>query len=227
MLQDVCLSLGPGKTLAVLGESGAGKSTLVAAVLGLLPLEAGRVTWAGQAMSRGGAALVMQEPRAGFNPRLTLRRSICEPLRAYGLPDDPARLQKLCRGLELDPALLERRPYQVSIGQAQRAGMLRALIAAPPLILFDEPLSALDAATQKQTARLISTLQNEEGFAALIVTHDLGYAAAHADGIAVLREGRIEEAAEARDFFRAARSAYGQSLVAAAVALGALERRAA
>ena len=63
--------------------------------------------------------------------------------------------------------LLERRPNQVSIGQAQRAGIVRALIASPPLVLFDEPLSALDAMTQKHTARMISDLQSEEGFAAL------------------------------------------------------------
>lgn len=227
VLFRVSLSLQPGKTLAVLGESGAGKSTLVAAILGLLPTHSGCVTWAGQPIQRGNAALVMQEPRAAFNPMLTLRRSISEPLRALGLSSDSSRLNRLCAGLELDANLLDRRPAEVSIGQAQRAGVLRALIAGPPLILFDEPLSALDAVTQKHTARLISTLQQEEVFAALIVTHDLGYAAAHADSIAVLREGRIEEASSAPDFFRAPQSGYGQCLVRAAVALGALEPRAA
>lgn len=227
VLQGISLTLAPGRTLAVLGESGSGKSTLVAAVLGLLPPERGRVTWQGAPVARGGSALVMQEPRAAFNPRLSLRRSVCEPLRAKGLADDPERIERLCRGLELDPHCLDRRPYQVSIGQAQRLGVLRALIAAPPLILFDEPLSALDAVTQKHTARLIAALQREEGFAALIVTHDLGYAAAHADDIAVLRAGVIEEAAEAGAFFRAPQSDYGARLVEAAVSLGALERRAA
>ncbi|WP_172294497.1 ABC transporter ATP-binding protein [Pseudoruegeria sp. HB172150] len=227
VLRDVSLSLAPGKTLAVLGESGAGKSTLIASVLGLINPEHGMVSWDGRPIARGAVALVMQEPRAAFNSRLTLRRSVCEPLRARGLPEDQDRFFRLCRGLELEPDLLARRPNQISIGQAQRAGVLRALIAAPPLILFDEPLSALDAATQKHTARLISAIQREEGFAALIVTHDLGYAAAHAENIAVLREGRIEEAADADVFFRNPQSSYGQSLVNAAVALGALEHRAA
>ncbi|MFQ1702035.1 ABC transporter ATP-binding protein [Loktanella agnita] len=227
VLRDVSLALPAGKTLIVLGESGAGKSTLVGAVLGLLPLCAGRVSWDAAPLARGGAALVMQEPRAAFNPRLSLRRSICEPLRAKGLPDDPARLTRLCKGLELDEALLDWRPWQISIGEAQRAGVLRALIAAPPLVIFDEPLSALDAMTQKHTARLIATLQREEGFAALTVTHDLGYAAAHADSVAVLRAGQIEEAAPAAQFFTTPQSTYGQSLVSAAISLGALERRAA
>lgn len=227
VLHDVSLSLAAGRTLAVLGESGAGKSTLIGAVLGLLPLQAGYVRWQDRPLLRAAAALVMQEPRAAFNPRLSLRQTVCEPLRARNLPQDPVRLARLCKGLELDSAILERKPRQVSTGQAQRAGVLRALIAAPPLILFDEPLSALDAVTQKHTARLISTLQQEEGFAALIVTHDLGYAAAHADSVAVLRAGRIEEAGEARTFFRSPQSPYGKNLLHAALALGTLERRAA
>ena len=112
---------------------------------------------------------------------------------------------------------------RISIGQAQRIGILRALIASPPLVLFDEPLSALDAVTQKHTARLISDLQAEEGFAALIVTHDLGYAVAHADEIAVLKAGRIEEIADAQTFASNPRSAYSRTLRDAAIALGALE----
>lgn len=227
VLHDVSFELAPGETLMVLGESGAGKSTLVGAVLGLLPVASGHVCWKGAPLRRGAAALVMQEPRAAFNPALTLRRSVLEPLRAKGLADDPARLERLCRGLELDPGILDRRPRQVSIGQAQRVGVLRALIASPPLLIFDEPLSALDAVTQKHTARLISALQDEEGFAALIVTHDLGYAAAHADRIAVLKDGRIEESGTAAAFIGTPQSAYSQSFVSAALALGALDRRAA
>lgn len=125
-----------------------------------------------------------------------------------------------CDGLEIAPDLLDRRPTEVSIGQAQRAGILRALIAAPPLVLFDEPLSALDAVTQKHTASLIAQMQFDEEFAALIVTHDLGYAAAYSDDIAVLRAGRIEEVTSSQDFVRAPRTAYGRTLRDAAFALG-------
>lgn len=225
-LADISLTLPPGRTLAVVGESGAGKSTLIAAVLGLVPLRAGRIAWKGAPVRTCRPALVMQEPRAAFNPVLGLRRSVCEPLAARGQKPDPARLDRLCAGLELPPDLLDRRPGEVSIGQAQRAGILRALITAPPLVLFDEPLSALDAVTQKHTARLIAQLQAEEGFAALIVTHDLGYAAAHADEIAVLRAGRLEEIRPARAFIEAPQTPYGRTLRDAAIALGALERAA-
>lgn len=226
VLSDVSLTLKPGRTLAVIGESGAGKSTLIAAILGLVPCASGKISWNAAPISRPGPALVMQEPRAAFNPTLTLRHSVEEPLRAQRLGMDDARLACLCGGLELDADLLKRRPHEVSIGQAQRVGILRALIASPPLVLFDEPLSALDAVTQKHTAQLISQLQAEEAFASLIVTHDLGYAAAHADDIVILRAGRVEEAAPAATFFGAPQSRYGCDLCAAAVALGALEQAA-
>ena len=140
-LKDISLSIELGKTVAVVGESGAGKSTLIAAILGLIALSGGKITWAGGPVRGIRPALVMQEPRAAFNPDLSLRQSVSEPLKAQKLPVDTKRLAKLCAGLELAPDLLDRKPGQVSIGQAQRVGILRALITTPPLILFDEPLS--------------------------------------------------------------------------------------
>ena len=223
VLRSVSLSLPKGKTLAVVGESGAGKSTLIATVLGLLVPWQGEVTWDGDPVRQARPALVMQEPRSAFNPAQPLHRSVMEPFVARGTKVPVERLARLCDGLEIPLDLLERTPREVSIGQAQRVGILRALIAAPPLVLFDEPLSALDAVTQKHTARLIAELQGEERFAALIVTHDLGYAAAFADEIAVLRAGRIEEHAASESFIAAPQSAYGRMLRDAAVALGALE----
>ncbi|WP_299671433.1 ATP-binding cassette domain-containing protein [uncultured Roseobacter sp.] len=224
VLRDISLSLEPRRTLAVVGESGAGKSTLIAAILGLVPCARGHVTWSGAPLGSARPSLVMQEPRSAFNPQLSLRRSVLEPCVAQGLAPDTRRLERLCDGLELTSDLLDRRPFEVSIGQVQRIGILRALIAAPPLVLFDEPLSALDAVRQKHTARLIADLQAEEGFAALVVTHDLGYAAAYADDIAVLRAGKIEEIGAAKAFVAAPQTAYGRTLRDAAFALGALER---
>lgn len=223
ILHEINLTLPKGKTLAVVGESGAGKSTLIATILGLLKPTKGRITWEGAPIKDCRPALVMQEPRAAFNPALPLRRSVMEPLTARNLQLRSDRLARLCDGLELPLAVLVRRPHQVSIGQAQRVGILRALIGTPPLVLFDEPLSALDAVTQKHTARLIDDLQREDGFAALIVTHDLGYAVAHSDEIAVLKAGRIEERADPQTFAADPVSSYGRTLRDAAIALGALE----
>lgn len=224
-LNDVSFSIQAGKTLAVVGESGAGKSTLIASILGLLTPSQGAITWSGAPVRACRPALVMQEPRAAFNPVHSLRRSVQEPLRARKTKIPTERLKRLCDGLELAPELLDRKPAEVSIGQAQRVGILRALVAAPPLILFDEPLSALDAITQKHTAKLIADLQAEEGFTALIVTHDLGYACALSDEIAVLRAGSIEEVGTPDAFVSNPKTNYGRKLRDAAFSLGALERR--
>lgn len=224
-LDNVSLVLPAAKTLAVVGESGAGKSTLIAAVLGLVKLAKGRVCWCDEAVSRCSPSLVMQEPRSAFNPTLSIRQSVLEPVVASGkrIPQD--RLDSLCQRLEMPLEILSRRPHEISIGQAQRAGIMRALINAPPLILFDEPLSALDAVTQKHTARLIAELQSELGFAALIVTHDLGYASAFSDQIAVLNKGKVEELTDTIDFVQSPSSEYGSILREAAISLGALEYR--
>lgn len=226
VLHDISFSLMPAKTLAVVGESGAGKSTLIGTILGFIKADSGQVTWNKMAVKSSRPSLVMQEPLSAFNPILSLRKSIMEPLTAVKKSMSESRLATLCQRLELPTDILDRKPYQVSIGQAQRAGILRALIADSPLILFDEPLSALDAVTQKHTAQLIAELQQELGFAALIVTHDLGYAAAFSDDVAVLRKGRIEELANTSAFIQQPQSHYGQALREAAFKLGALEYQA-
>jgi len=223
-LEDISFTLPAGRTLAVVGESGAGKSTLISAVLGLVRLTGGSISWCDDAVRLCRPSLVLQEPRAAFNPALSIRQTILEPIVASGIKLAQGSLENLCSQLELPVNLLERRPGEISIGQAQRAGIIRALIATPSLVLFDEPLSALDAVTQKTTAQLIANLQAEQGFAALIVTHDLGFAAAVSDEIVVLRAGRVEEVAKSADFVKAPTTDYGCTLRNAAVALGALEQ---
>lgn len=235
-LQDVSLRVAPGETLAVLGESGAGKTSLVSTLLGLVRPGTGMVAWDGRAVvtargaargwPQGVASLVMQDPLAALNPGMTAAQSIAEPLRASGLPPDPARLAQLCAGLDLDPALLHHRPRGLSLGQAQRVCIARALIGLPRLVIFDEPLSALDTVTQKHTARLMAQMQAAHGFAAIVVTHDIGFAAAHATHVAVMQAGRLVETAPARAFFTAPASACGCALRDAAVALGSIERAA-
>ena len=131
-LENISFTLAAGKTLAVVGESGAGKSTLIAAVLGLVKLSKGQISWCGESVAHCRPALVMQEPRAAFNPMLSIRRTVLEPMVAAGKPLPEGRLEQLCDQLELTPDLLSRRPHEISIGQAQRAGIIRCLLYTSP-----------------------------------------------------------------------------------------------
>ena len=223
VLNAISFTLQAGKTLAVVGESGAGKSTLIATILGLVKPTKGTLKWNNAPVRNCKPAFVMQEPRTAFNPVLSLRISVMEPVWTQKIKHADERICRLCQGLELPTDILDRRPYEISIGQAQRVGILRALVANPPLVLFDEPLSALDAITQKHTAKLIAHLQQEQGFAALIVTHDIGYATAFADEIIVLEAGHIREISTPQAFTTMPKSDYGRTLRKAAIALGGLE----
>ena len=100
-LEDISLSLPKGKTLAIVGESGAGKSTLIATVLGLLRPVEGSITWDDAPVAKCRPALVMQEPRSAFNPVLSLRRSVMEPIVAQKAAIPTDRINGLCEGLEL------------------------------------------------------------------------------------------------------------------------------
>jgi len=180
-LHNISLNVAAGSTVAVVGESGAGKSTLIAAVLGLVAIRKGSITWNGGPVRECRPALVMQEPRAAFNPALTLRRSVLESGWSYQLnylTGDPVR------------SLSDKRNGLVFCAHLSQS--LRWFCLMNP--------SALDAVTQKYTAKLIADLQSERGFASLIVTHDLGYAAAYGDEIAVLRAGHIEEVTRSHNF---------------------------
>lgn len=228
LLQDVSFRLGQGKVLCVVGESGAGKSTLLKALHGLIPARWDRFTCSGAARGRGiglpDTCWVMQDPSAALNPRRSLGQSIGESLHRQRLSKAQVKRAVLAAlaDVQLAPEFFDRSPAQVSLGQAQRACIARALIARPRLIVFDEPLSALDAMVQKTVARQMMALCQRTEAAALIVTHDMGFAAAFADDILVLHRGRVSAYQPRAAFFHNPASPYAASLIDAARVLGAL-----
>lgn len=229
LLRDISFTLGKGKTLCVVGESGAGKSTLLKALQGFVPAQWDRFDCGGKPRAPGlglpGTRWVMQDPLAALNPRRTLGQSIGESLHRNGLPAPALRTAVLAAltDVELGPEFYGRYPAQVSLGQAQRACIARALIARPRLIIFDEPLSALDAMVQKTVAHQMARLCRKQGAATLIVTHDMGFAAAYADDILVLHQGCVAAYQPREAFFANPASPYAASLIDAARTLGALE----
>lgn len=206
VLTGVELSIEAGACLALLGPSGSGKSTLGRLVLGLEIPSQGSVLYRATPLAslRGDAhkqfrravQVVFQDSISALDPRLTIARSIEEPLRHLTKLDAAARERRVIELLEnvaLPPDERDKLPGQMSGGQLQRVCIARALAANPELIVLDEAVSSLDLVLQLQTLDLLADLRQRLGTAYLFITHDLRLARRFAERIAVLDEGRIVE----------------------------------
>ena len=228
-LDDVTLSIAPGETLGLVGPSGCGKSTLARVLLRLTEPDAGRIEFSGVDWTRlrgaplrrmrGRIQMVFQDPLAAFNPRATVARVLDDPLRIHGLVPRgarPAAIAALLERVGLSPDLGPRPVHAVSGGQRQRLAIARALATRPELIVFDEPVSALDVAVRGRILELIVALQREQGVACLFISHDLAVVRAVSHRIAVMEAGRIVEEGPAGAVVASPRSAVARALVAAA-----------
>lgn len=222
-LAGVDLTITGGRHLAIVGPSGSGKTTLVRAILGLLTLDAGRIQVLGhevrgrrQALARL-AQLVHQDPAAALNPRFTIRRTIAEPIRLLGLPEDPdTRVPELLDHVGLPVTVIDRRPGTLSGGQCQRVAIARALAARPRLLFGDEMLSALDARARIATIDLLKDLAVSEGTTYVMVSHDLGAARLLCHDVAVMAAGTILEHGPSEDVLVRPATDLTRRLVAAA-----------
>jgi peptide/nickel transport system ATP-binding protein len=226
-VDGVSIELRAGETLGVVGESGSGKSTLARIVLGLLAPDEGEVLLRGQAWSalpererrplRGAVQHVPQDPLSALDPRLTVRASLAEALRARRLGDRRRDevLGALLAEVGLGAELLDRRPAQLSGGQRQRVAIARALAPEPAALVCDEPVSALDVRTQAQILTLLARLQAERGLAILLISHDLAVVREVCDRVVVLKDGVVVEAGGVEDVFAAPEEPYTRALLAA------------
>ncbi|WP_018180735.1 dipeptide ABC transporter ATP-binding protein [Jongsikchunia kroppenstedtii] len=227
-LRDVSLGVRKGEVIGVVGESGSGKTTLGRAIGGLLPLAAGRILVEGDdiaAISRSGLravrrklAFVPQDPTASLDPRFTLAESIAEPLDIQGIGDHRSRrrrVDELLDAVHLPRSFGSRLPHELSGGQRQRVALARALSTRPALLIADEPTSALDVSVQARILELFAELQQELGFAAIFISHDLAVVQQVSDRVAVLRNGEVVESGAALRVLTAPASDYTAELVAA------------
>ena len=224
-VSDVSLSIAPGTTYALVGESGSGKSTIGRMVAGLLTPSEGAVAFDGAPVTgpRAEVQMIFQDPYASLNPRWRVGDIVAEPARARGLPvDAPALLERV--GLRAVDAA--RYPHEFSGGQRQRIGVARALSSNPRLIVADEPTSALDVSVQAQVLNLMSDLQEEEGIAFLLISHDLTVVRHMADVIGVLYLGRLVEEAPPETLFGRPAHPYTAMLIDAAPRLDGFGREA-
>ena len=174
VLDGFSMDLYKGEILGVIGPSGCGKSTLARCIMEIYRPDGGEICFFNEKKTRNWKQMIFQDSDSAFNPRMTLGEIIGEPLRiAEGRRPDRLRIQELMEQAELDPALYDRHPYDVSGGQRQRAAIARAISVDPELIVADEPISSLDISTQAQIVHLFRKLQEQRNLTILFIAHDL------------------------------------------------------
>jgi peptide/nickel transport system ATP-binding protein len=225
---DISIDIYPGEVLGLVGESGSGKTTIGRAVVGLVPVSAGKITVAGQDMVnvsakdlravRRNIGIVFQDPGSSLNPRWPIGESIGEPLSLMGgfsKDEIEARVTELLEMVELPTTYRNRYPHELSGGQRQRVGIARALALKPSILVADEPTSALDVSVQARVLELLTAIQKEQQFAILFISHDLAVVDLLSDRIAVMHHGRIVEQGSADQILRNPQDSYTKTLIAA------------
>jgi len=206
-VDHVSLTVAAGEVVALVGESGAGKSTLARLILGLERPDTGTVRFDGRDLgalsrrelrrARRQMHLVLQDPYQSLHPGLRVASLVGEPLALRGVHRS-ARAGPVLEAVEqvaLHPAagFCRRFPHQLSGGQRQRVALARALVAAPKLVIADEPTSMLDASLCAGILELILGIRDRFGTAFVYITHDLALARWVSDRMVVMRDGKIIE----------------------------------
>ena len=226
-VRDVSLSLRCGETIAIVGESGSGKTSFIRALLGLIPMDAGRAVFAGVPLAgpveqraksqRRDLQLVFQDPVSALNPQMRVRSIIEEPLLVHE-PQMTAG-QRAARSIEtleqvgLDDRYLRRFPHELSGGQAQRVAIARALVLAPKVLICDEAVAALDGSVRKRVLARLRKIQEDTGLSMLFISHDLAVVRSVSHRVLVMYMGRLVELADNAALFRRPRHPYTRALI--------------
>lgn len=232
IVDGVSLDVAHGETLAVVGESGSGKTMTFLSAIGLVP-RPGKVT-EGQVLLDGTdlltlsteemravrgtrMSMVFQDPLTGLNPVFTIGDQIAEVLHAHRRLSRSEARQTAIGLLEKvhipDPhRRVDDYPHQLSGGMRQRVLIAMAISLEPQVLIADEPTTALDVTVQAQVLELLAELRAQSGMAMVLITHDLGLVARHADRVAVMYAGRVVETGDAEAIFERTAHPYTVSL---------------
>ncbi|EKE44646.1 hypothetical protein OCGS_1484 [Oceaniovalibus guishaninsula JLT2003] len=226
-VDNVSFDIAAGEVFGLVGESGSGKSTVARMIAALYPLDAGRVTFDGQAVGRDAPGpvlnayrrqiqMIFQDPFSSLNPRMRVDAIVAEPL--HHLSDMNGteirrRVDALLEGVGLGRAAGRRYPHEFSGGQRQRISIARALATRPRFLICDEPTSALDVSVQAQILNILKDLQENLNLTMLFISHDLPVVRQMCDRVGVLRAGRLVEVAETEALFEAPEHPYTRELL--------------
>ena len=240
-VDDVNLSIAPGKTLGLVGESGCGKSVTAHSIIQLIPdppgkIVGGEIRFNGKNLFelsekemrniRGNRiSMIFQEPMTSLNPVFSVGDQVGEVIRLHKKltsKETRARVVDMFHRVGIPAA--EKRlgdyPHQMSGGMRQRVMIAMALACNPQLMIADEPTTALDVTIQAQILDLMNTLKNDTGASILFITHDLGVIAEMAQHVAVMYAGRVMEYADAESLFLNPKHPYTVGLLESIPVLG-------
>ena len=224
-LNGVSISINEGMTVGLVGESGSGKTTLGRAIVGLLSPNSGSIFFDDKLIGkkvnirhphiRGRIQLVFQEPSESLDPRIKTGFSVCEPLKGLGLNKSEwkDKLSKVASQVGLGVEQFELFPSELSAGQQQRAGIARALITDPKLIVLDEPTSALDPTARAEILSMLKEVQNSMGISYVYISHDLSTVRYLTDETAVMYLGEIVEFGSTSSIFSRPSHPYSAALL--------------
>jgi len=238
-VDDVSLTIDEGEAVSLVGESGCGKSVTALSILRLVAspgrIVCGQVFFAGRDLLgltasemrevRGNdIAMIFQDPMTSLNPVMTVGAQIAEAIRRHRRVSRREAAAQAIEGLREvaipSPEMRARQyPHEMSGGMRQRVMIAMALACDPRLLIADEPTTALDVTVQAQILALIDELKAETGTAVVLITHDLGVVADHADDVVVMYAGRVADQARAASLFARPEHPYTVGLLGAAPSL--------
>ena len=223
---DISFKAYRGETLGIIGESGCGKSTLVKTLLQIHPASSGEallenmniLNLKGEALrqSRRKLQMIFQDPVTAFNPRLSVKEILCEPLLNFGLlkkSQIDEKAEELLDLVELPKTFKDRYPHSMSGGQRQRLGIARALALEPDIIICDEATSALDVSVQEKICELLVKLQKEKQLTYLFICHDIALVELMSHQIMVMYLGNIVEILGEGSISESCKHPYTQALL--------------
>lgn len=223
-VDHVSFTLERGECLGIVGESGCGKSTTASLIMHLHQADSGKIIFDGKELNnkkavkeaRSGLQMIFQNPVDSFDPRYTLLNGVKQGLRYFenpGKEELDKRAKEAIRYAGLKESYYNRKIFQLSGGECQRAAIARAIISEPKLIICDEATSALDVSVQAQVIELLKRLQKEKQLSYLFITHDLLLARNICNRIIVMYRGSIVETGTAKEIMDDPRHPYTKLLL--------------